>query len=343
MYHLKTPLIYLFFFISFLAISCSNRNDVDVSKVKLDLKVERFDQEMSALTPANVSANAPVLKQKYGAFYEDFMSGMINAGTTTDTAYYRNLRTILSVKDYNELKKDVSNTFADFTKTEAQLTDAFKHVRYYYPKQKIPRLITFYSGFAYQSPIGDDYIGIGLDMFLGANSRFYPALRESIPYYLSRRFTPENITPRTLEVFTRENLFPEQDADRSLLSKMIYGGKIYYFMNAMMPETADSLIIGYTAKQLEWSKENESNIWAYFLDENLLYETDYMKIQQYLTEAPFTPGIGEKNDSSPKLALWAGWQLVKKYMDKNPGVTLQQLMKDIDYQQILTKSKYKPK
>jgi hypothetical protein len=232
---------------------------------------------------------------------------------------------------------------ADIKTTEEQLTDAFKHVLYYYPRQKIPLLITYFSGFAYQTTIGDDYIGIGLDMFLGADSKFYPALHESIPAYISRRYTPENITPRVIEAFAREDLFPEGDEDRSLLAKMVYGGKIFYFMNAMMPEIQDSLIIGYTPKQIEWNKTNEANIWGYFLEENLLYETDYLKIQQYLTEGPFTPGIGEKNDSSPKLGLWTGWQIVKKYMDRNPDVTLQQLMKDTDCQQILAKSKYKPK
>ena len=68
-----------------------------------------------------------------------------------------------------------------------------------------------------------------------------------------------------------------------------------------------------------------------------------MKIQKYLTEAPFTPGIGEKNESAPKLGIYIGWQIVKKYMKKNEDVSLQDLMKNANYQEILTRSKYKPK
>ena len=74
-----------------------------------------------------------------------------------------------------------------------------------------------------------------------------------------------------------------------------------------------------------------------------MYETDFQKIQTYLNEAPFTPGLGEKNQSAPKLGVWTGWQIVRKYMSKHPEVTLPQLMAMTDAQKILNDSKYRPK
>ena len=340
---MKYTRIYLFFFTTLILVSCNNHRDIDVSKVHLNLKIERFDQEMASVSPANVAVKAPALQKKYGRFYNDYMQRMLEVGSTSDTAYYKLLRVILQNKDYLELKSSVASTYPNLDKTEAALNDAFKHILYYYPKQKPPRLITFLSGFAVQTPIGNDYIGIGLDMFLGADSKFYPALRQTLPQYLTRRFTPQNITPRVVEVFIRENMFPEQDKDRSLLSKAVYNGKILYCMGALMPNVADTLKIGYKTKQLEWCKNNEANIWAYFLDNDLLYETDYLKIQKYLSEAPFTPGLGDQSESAPKLGVWIGWQIVKRYMDKNPKVTLQQLMAEKDAQRILRLSNYKPK
>ena len=114
-------------------------------------------------------------------------------------------------------------------------------------------------------------------------------------------------------------------------------------MDAVMPEISDTLKIGYTKEQLNWCKEYESGIWAYFIENNLLYESDYLKIQKYLAEAPFTPGIGEKSNSAPKLGIWTGWQIVKKYMNKNPELSLQHLMLEENAQKILTESKYKPR
>ncbi|HEX8376546.1 MAG TPA: gliding motility lipoprotein GldB [Pedobacter sp.] len=338
----NTVQIYLFFLIGICLFSCLNKKDVDVSAIDLEIKIERFDQEMSSLTPQNFQNQLPALQKKYGFFYQDYMEGMLSVGDINSLEYHQNLKTVLSSPDYKALKDEVAAKFPDMKKHEEELSEGFKHIKYYYPKQSIPRIITFFSGFTVQTPIGDNYIGVGLDMFLGSNSKFYPALRSSVPAYISRRFTAENITPRVMEAFTREELFPESDQSTSLLQKMIYNGKILFFMDAIMPEVPDSLKIGYTSIQQKWADEFESGIWGYFLQENLLYETDYMKIQKYLTEAPFTPGVGEKSDSAPKLANVIGGKIVKQYMERNSAVTLQELMKDTDAQKILEKAKYHP-
>lgn len=333
---------YLFFFIALALFACKDKKAVDVSHIDLDIKIERFDKEISALTPQNLSVQLPPMEKKYGVFYHDYMENILGVGRTNDESYYQNLITVISDTDFNALKQEVAVKFPDMQKQEEELTDAFKHVKYYYPKQKIPRLISFFSGFSYQTIIGNNYIGLGLDMFLGADSKFYPALRGSIPAYLSRRFTPENITPRVMEAYIREELFPEPDQSTSLMQKMVHNGKVLFLMDALMPKVADSLKIGYTSAQMKWAEDYEAGIWGYFLEQNLLYETDYMKFQKYLTEAPFTPGIGNKNESAPKLAVFTGWKIVKEYMDKNPSVTLQDLMADNDFQKILDKSKYRP-
>ncbi|MGX5687712.1 gliding motility lipoprotein GldB [Arcticibacter tournemirensis] len=335
--------IYLFFLIAAAFGSCKNKKEVDVSNIELDLKIERFDKDLAKVNSANLVEKVPSLQKKYGAFYDDFMSGMLGVGNTSDTTYFKNLRTVINNTDYRALQGSVAEKFNDLSSTEEELRDAFKHVKYYFPGQKIPRVISFFSGFAVQVPVGDNYIGIGLDMFLGADSKFYPALRESIPLYISRRFTPDNITPRVIEAFVREDMFPEPDTDHSFLDRMIYNGKILFLMSSFMPGVPDSTIIGYTSDQQKWIETYEADVWGYFLQENLLYETDYMKVQKYLSEAPFTPGLGTGNESAPKLGLFTGWQIVKNYMERNPNVTLQQLMADTKYQEILNRSHYKPK
>jgi gliding motility-associated lipoprotein GldB len=334
----------LFFLICLAALSCNSKKSVDISNIKLNIPIERFDQELSSLNSDSISEIAPVLRKKYTWFYDDYMEKMVGAGPTWDTVYYTNLRSILRNKDYLELSSTVAQTFPSLEKQQLELNQAFRYIKYYYPKQKFPRLISFISGFAVQTPIGNDYIGIGLDMFLGKNGdRFYPALRQSIPQYISRRFNPENISPRVIEAFIREEMFLENDSDRTLISKMVYNGKILYFMDSVLPAITDILKIGYSTEQLEWCKENEAGIWAYFLENDLLFESDYMKIQRYLSEAPFTPGLGENSSSAPKLGVWTGWQIVRQYMEKNPDISVQQLMLEKDAQKILAGSKYKPR
>ncbi|MGV3546811.1 MAG: gliding motility lipoprotein GldB [Pedobacter sp.] len=312
-----------------------------MSNIKVDIKVERFDKDLYSGKGKDITLTDSILHKKYGAFYEDFIFKMVGNESYTRKQV---LQGLYEDKAYTDLNHEVDSVFPKLTQVENELTQSFKYIKYYYPKSQIPRFIGFLSGFSYQTPIGDDYVGIGLDMFLGKDSKFYGALIESIPLYLSRRFTPEYIVPRVSEYYVRENLFKERDEDRSLLAKMIYNGKVLYFMEQVLPDNLpDSVKIGYTAQQLDWCKTYEAEIWAYYLENNFLYETDYPKIQVFLSEGPFTPGLGEKNSSAPKLGVWTGWQIVRKYMQENPKVTLQELMADTDAQKILTNSKYKPK
>lgn len=339
--NIKRCQIYLFFSCVLLFFSCQQNTRPNTDNIKLDIKIERFEQDLYQGKGKNVGQTDNLLRKKYGVFYDDFMFRMVGNPNlkTTDM-----LATLYKDQAYTDLNHEVDSIYPNLNAVETDLTQTFKYIKYYYPKAKIPRFISFLSGFAYQVPIGNDYMGIGLDMFLGNNSKFYGAIVQSVPMYQSRRFEPKYIVPRIAEVFAREELFEERDEDRTLMAKMIHNGKILYFMDQVLPEnTPDSLKIGYTSKQYEWCKTYEGNIWGLFLENELLYQSDLQKIQTFLTDGPFTPGIGDKKESAPKLGVWLGWQIVKKYMQENPKVTLQQLMADTDAQQILLKAKYKPK
>ncbi|WGQ08206.1 gliding motility lipoprotein GldB [Pedobacter gandavensis] len=321
--------------------SCKQASKPDVSDIKLDLKVERFDRDLYQGKSEDLQKTDQLLQKKYGAFYQDYIHRMVGDASYTGPEI---LTTLYKDPAYTDLNKEADSVFKNMDHIEKDLTQTFKYIKHYYPNVKIPRMISFVSGFAVQTPIGDDYIGIGLDMFLGKNSKFYGAIVQSVPSYLSRRFSPEYVVPRVTETYAREDLFPEKDEDRTLLSKMIQNGKILYFMDQVLAdEVPDSVKIGYTKAQIDWCKTYEVDIWAYLLQNNLLFETDYQKIQVFLGEGPFTPGLGDKQESAPKLGVWMGWQMVRKYMEENKEVTLQQLMAEKDPQKILNLSKYKPK
>ncbi|MGK9119573.1 gliding motility lipoprotein GldB [Olivibacter jilunii] len=340
--NLKGAQIYLFF-LTITLMACKHRQEPDVSNIQLDIKIERFDQSLDSLTAYNLSEKHSQWQKKYDQFYSDFITHMLQAGNLQDTSeLFNNYRKILQSRDFIALKKSISQTYPTLNAQEEQLTIAFKHLKYYFPNIEVPKFIAFFSGFTVQSPINEHYIGIGLDMFLGANSPFYPALIKSIPLYISRRFTQENIVPRTVETYLREELFPEPDkGNPSMLDLMLYNGKIMYLMDRSMPLLADSLKIGYTAAQTNWANTYEKDIWAWFLEENLLYETDYYKIQKHFGEAPFTPELGSHNESAPKLGIYLGWQIVKKYMEAHPQTSLMDLLRIEDAQQLLRDARYK--
>ena len=66
-------------------------------------------------------------------------------------------------------------------------------------------------------------------------------------------------------------------------------------------------------------------IWDFFLNNDLLNNSEQNIIKNYIGESPKTQELGE--DSPGNIGTFTGLQIVKKYMEKFPETTLTELMK----------------
>ena len=112
-------------------------------------------------------------------------------------------------------------------------------------------------------------------------------------------------------------------------------------MDALFPFAEDHFKIGFTAKEIEWCKDNETMIWARIIEEKALYSSDMNVVRGLTGPGPFTQGFPK--ESPAQIGYWVGWQIVRKFMDENPDVSIEELMTLGDAQSILQKSKYKPR
>lgn len=345
----QTLLSYLFFAILVFA-SCgrpaSPKNGaVNVDHIHLEpIRIERFDRALDSLTPTNALEKHRDWKSTYGQFYKDFIERILKLGPENeDFAIAAALTQIASSPDFRALKEEVRSVFSeDLGEPQRELEDAFRRVRYYLPEAVPPeKYVAFFSGFAVQIPIGEDYTGIGLDLFLGAESAFYPAIVDKYPRYISRRFTPQHLVPTLVTSYLSDEVVGVEDPDGKVLDLMLHYGKLMYFTDLCLPSTPDSLKIGYTEKQMAWAQHFEASIWDWFVSEQLLYKRGRSYYQKYFGEAPFTPELGERNESAPKLGIFIGWQLVRKYMDRHPDTSLPELLAFRDSQSFLEASRYR--
>lgn len=229
--------------------------------------------------------------------------------------------------------------FGDMQLEKDQLETAFKFIKHNYPDFKAPQVKTFVTGLGTLGNdlfVSDTLIVFGLDYFIGKEATYRPQAYE----YILKRYEREKMVPAAMLLLS--NRFNKTSVtDRPLLSEMISMGKAYYFVKEIMPCTPDSLIIGYSDQELGDVYHNESRIWAHFVEKSLLYEKSPFLIQKYIGERPTTPEIDSK--APGRLGGWVGWQIVRAYMERNPEVTLPQLMAEADYKKIFNESKYKPK
>lgn len=233
----------------------------------------------------------------------------------------------------------VIEVYPELTDIEIQLGDAFSRYEYFFPDYQIPEVYSYISNLYYEKPviIDDSVIIIAIDVYLGADFPYYRTL--GLPYYIIRRMNSENIAVDVMKEIYNTDL-ERHYKQKTLIDRMVNSGKLLYYLDAVLPNTPDSIKIGYTSSQINWIDSNKKNVWAYLINNKLFYSPDYKIQSNFLKEAPFTSGFS--NNSPPRLGIWMGWQIVRRYMDKHPDVSLQQLINNNDAQEIFNKSGYKP-
>ena len=310
---------------------------VDVSGVDLKLNIQRLDQDIFSVTPANKLIAIPKLKRTYGSFFEAYNENVVALGNPSDSLYASYLNTFLTDSMRVQSKLKIDSVFSNLTDLQKKLEDGFRHYKYYFPGKTIPKVYTILSGFNQSVVMTNDAIGISLDNYLGANCSFYLML--GLPEYKRENMYSDKIPTDVLFNWALSE-FTFDESKNDLLSNMIYQGKLLYFLDAMFPDEPDYLKIGYRPVKLDWCTKNEAGMWTYLIEHRLLFNTDRMNIVRFIGPAPFTSSF--TTDSPGRTGSWLGWQIVRKYMKKNPGTTLPSLMSDNDYQKILNDSGYSP-
>ena len=314
----------IFLLISFFCFIQCKKNDaiekVDIKK-SVDLNIERFDKLYAAATTKTLTD----LKNQYPFLFPTQFP---------DSIWYAKLNDPI----FKELNVEVSKQFSDNSKIEDDLEMLVSRIKYYFPEEKTPRVITLVNEVLIDKKAfyTNDLILISLDTYLGKNHKFYEPFAE----YQKANLEPHQILPDLVTNFAFRKIMPSQD--KTLISEMIYYGKLHYLKDLLLPETPNYQKIGYTAMQEKFCIENEFQMWSYLVDEKLLYDNNIKNYQRFIEDAPFTKFYLEIDRESPgRVGQWLGWQIVKSYMENNE-VTLDQLLKT-ESTVIFNKSKYKPK
>lgn len=319
-------------------LSCNNNKfKIDVSNISLNLKVNRFDSVLYNMNTDSVINYIPDLQKQYDEFFEIFNNKIINIGEPNQLAYSGYLTKFLTDNIIVEVLGKVNKEFSDFSSYSDELELAFKYYKHYFKEKPIPNVYTYVSGFNQSIVTTENILGIGLDKYLGENCEYYKQL--GIPAYLRYKMTKSRIVPDCMTAIAMQE-FDYNDSTDNLLNRMIYNGKIMYFLDAVLPNYDDSIKIAYKASQIAWCKSNEKDMWTYIIENKLLFNSEFINIKKMIDDGPNTSFFPQNSPS--KTGVWLGWQIVKSYMNNNPEITLQELMRNQDYQKILNYSKYKP-
>ncbi len=314
--------------------------DADISGVMIDpVKIKRLENDIYATPPDSFASASKKLQEKYGNFFNGFIFNIVNHGEERDSVY-KALKLFVTDRDMKEVYSMVKAAYpdAEITKIEDALTKSFSYFKFHFPTAEMPKqYVSFISGFNYPVTTTDTTLGMSLDMYLGAQNKYYEMLQW--PKYKVRFLSKEYLVSDAMRWWII-HCFDKSEPVNNLLNHMIFHGKMYYALDAVLPFTEDSVKIQYTSRQMDYYNQYKKNLWAHFAEKDRLYKNDLKELAPYVSEGPFTTAISK--ECPPRIATFIGWQIVRAYMQKNPDVTLQQLMEEKDAQKILTKSKFKP-
>lgn len=302
--------------------SCDKKNKIEkeIEEIPVTINVERFDKIFYESPVENLQN----VKNKYPYFFPS---------QTPDSVWVNKIKNPL----YRELYSEVQKKYSNFEKVNSDLEALFQHIKYYFSNTKTPKVVTLISEMDYQNKAiyTDSLVLISLDLYLGKNHKFY-----EFPEYLKQNFEQNQIMPDIVSSFSITKI--PYGNNRNLLSQMVYAGKQLYLKDVLLPETSDAEKMGYTPEQITWCQENESYMWRYFMQEQLLYSTDSKLSTRFINTAPFSKFYLEIDNESPgRVGTWVGWQIVRSFMNNN-DVNLQELLQ-MDPIEIFQNSKYKPK
>ncbi len=343
----KYPLFVFAFMISLISCNTGNQKP-DVSNIHVELKFRRFEKDFFAIDTNNLTVSIQQLDSAYPHFTSDFINKLMGLNIVDTTKSFQAIKQFLH--DYRPMLDSITLIEKDLATAKDEIQEALKLTKYYFPSYKLPEEFITYVGpmdVYLNTTIGGqtelittNALCTGLELRLGEHSSFYNSMQgqQLYPQYMSKKFNPSSISVGCMKSLI-DDVFPLKRHQNTLLAIMVEQGRKMYLLDLLLPDKSEEIKFGYSSAQLKAAYYNEAFIWNYFIENKLLFEEDLMKIKSFISDGPFTNEFGF--DSPSYLSLFMGKQLIKKYMEKFPKTSLQELF-SMDADKILSGSQYKP-
>lgn len=306
------------------------RLKVDAEPVK-NLVFDRYEDVLFSLDTADFGQELKRVQQQYRPFLEGDLDNPDAVRYLKDFAVDP-----FSVELYHRVKQH----FSDLGEVCAIVEEVYRHFHYYYPDIALPtQIYTCVSGINPDIPsvlLYDDALVISLDWYLDGDE-VYELI--GMPQYRSRRTVTESLA-KDLGQILYDSYVTSGAKRNNLLEEMVDVGRKDYFIEAMYPEIADSVLLGYSSSQMQWMEANEGNLWADMVGNQCLYSTDLETYRIFLSDGPFTNEYS--HDAPPRLGECIGLHIVRSYLNVQ-DVSLQELLMTNDLPGVFLDSHYKPR
>ncbi|MEZ5040495.1 MAG: hypothetical protein R2828_11395 [Saprospiraceae bacterium] len=317
----------------------------DVSGINVDLKIDRFEQALFSIDTSRLEEGLAELEKRFPEFSEVYFKYVLGSKDeeVAPEGHLAYMRGFLSHPGLIHLYDTCLQVYPNLNEIEAELEQAMRFYKYYFPNEEVPHFTTFISEYSIAAFIyPENALGIGLDFFLGADYPYwkYNPQNPNFSDYMVRTNNRDHLVSKAIQPLIEDHL-GEAPGER-LLDLMIHNGKKLYIRDLLIPYAPDTVLLEMTPLQVQWLKDNEFNIWTHFIGEKLLYSSEFRKIRKLVDYSPTGPS-DMPPEAPGRMGNWIGWQIVKRFMVQHPTMSVQELIDLRNSQLILEESKFKPR
>jgi len=334
--------LFLFFVFTWLFVltSCkSDRLNISVPNETIDVNLVRIEQDWQN------TKNVPAVHEKYSMEFPDlyayYLGACLQVGRMEDSTVVENIQLFLKDSFMIELNLFLNKQFDDFPQFD-EIRTAMKYLKYYYSEGSIPStIVTYNSAFSNSVISSPTEIGIGLERYLGEQNSFIQQLPEQVFFqYIKRQMDERFLVRDVMMSWVATNYFDEIQDDQTIAEQLVEWGKVYYTVEATLPNSTKDVLLRYFPEDLQWALDNEKAFWNYLVEENVLFKREQKIARNIFGDGPFTPGLPIEDKAPARLGQFLGWRIVKNFMNSEKEVSVKDLA-ELDYKQILKTYKVK--
>ncbi len=177
----------IIFIISICSCNRVQNNASEIKEIPVDVKLDRFDKYFYDQKKYDLKS----LKDKFPFFFPIRFSDSVWVNRRNDT-----LIRILN----NEISKKIINNSLIINPLKLM----FKHIKYYFPNYRIPRVITVSNNVDYNNKVilNDSLLIISIDTYLGSKNKIYDGIPNFIRYEMDLNF----LTSHIIEEFSKYHI-----------------------------------------------------------------------------------------------------------------------------------------
>lgn len=325
-----------------IVLSCNEDKGKNIPSVSIsDIKTSVVDYRPYALSIDSLEAGF----KKYPVLSEIFFGHILGLDLENPENLKNGFEKYLEIEATENIARLIDSIYEDLKPIEEDWAKSMAYFHHYFPSHQIPSLYIMQTNlglanFLFEDGQGQDAVGVSLDFFLGSAFPYIQLAPENAAFsnYNNRTFNADHVISKSVNAIVDDMV--GAPLETNLINSMIREGKRLYILESICAEVHDSAVFELSDKDLIWCENNELEMWNFFVEQELIYETDLNVYGKYLRPAPNSPGMPA--DAPGKTAAFIGYKIVESYMNRNTGLSMTDLAQ-MPNLKLYEASRYKPK